>query len=77
MEDKLRQIFAQVLMDQPENIAESTSQDTHSNWDSLNHLNLVMSLEAEFGVKLEPEEVMSIRSFADALSVLRAKGVTA
>ena len=34
-------------------------------WDSLNHLRLVMTVEEEFGVRLDPDQVASIGSLSD------------
>lgn len=47
------------------------SQKNCAAWDSVNHLNLVLALEAEFGLTLEPEQISALRSRADALEILR------
>jgi len=36
-----------------------------ANWDSLNHLRIVLAFEEEFGVSLLAEEVVAIRSLSD------------
>ena len=36
--------------------------DTIETWDSLNHLNLVLALEEEFGVQFTPEEIEQLLS---------------
>jgi len=38
---------------------ETTLAKNCDSWDSMNHLNLVIELEAEFGIELEPEEKTS------------------
>ena len=35
------------------------------NWDSLNHLRIVLAFEEEFGLSLRPEEVVAVRCLSD------------
>jgi acyl carrier protein len=39
-----------------------TSPDTLDNWDSLQHLNLVLTLEQRFGVQFAPQEIEKLSS---------------
>ena len=39
-----------------------SSPDNIEAWDSLHHLNLVLALEAEFGVQFTPEEIEQLLS---------------
>lgn len=39
-----------------------SSPDTIETWDSIQHLNLVMALEEEFGVQFDPEEIEQLLS---------------
>jgi len=41
------------------------------NWDSLNHLRIVLALEEEFGISMNPEEVVAIRSLSDLEAIAR------
>jgi len=57
-------------------ITEHTSSDTIESWDSMNHLHLVVALEAEFAVSFEPElavELTSVRAIEQALVTLGAR----
>ena len=56
-----------------ENIDETCSQVTCEKWDSMAHLNLVIELESEFEVSLEPEEIGEMQSYKDIVSVLKRK----
>ena len=38
-------------------------------------LNLVVELETEFDVSLEPEEIGEMKSFNDIIRILKSKGV--
>ena len=42
-------------------------------WDSLNHLNLIMGLNEKFNIELEFEEIMSIETIHDIFSILKKK----
>lgn len=56
-------------------IDETCSQETCEKWDSMEQLNLVVELESEFDVTLEPEEIGKMRSFADIIKILKAKRI--
>ena len=67
--DVLRRVFKDSSID------ENCSQKNCAAWDSMNHLNLVVELEMEFGVSLEPEEIARMVDFAAVCDILKAKGV--
>lgn len=52
---------------------EEISQDNCKEWDSMNHLNLVIELEEDFGISLEPEEIARMRDFESIRNVLKSK----
>jgi len=52
-----------------------TSPDNIANWDSLQHLNLVLALEQEFNVQFTPEEIEQILSVELAAALLDEKRV--
>ncbi|MDO5341420.1 MAG: acyl carrier protein [Bacteroidia bacterium] len=51
------------------------SQKTCDKWDSIGQLNLVVELETEFDVSLEPEEIGEMVSFGDIVMILKRKEV--
>ena len=54
-------------------VDETCSQETCSKWDSMGQLNLVVELESEFDVTLEPEEIGEMKSFNDIIRILKSK----
>jgi acyl carrier protein len=42
-------------------------------WDSGNHISLVLALEEEFGVSFEVSEIEAMTSFVDVVSTLEHK----
>jgi acyl carrier protein len=73
MRDRLRALFADVF--DLDEVPDDASPATLSNWDSLKHLELMMGLELEFGVKVSTEDVPSLTSLADIEDYLREQGV--
>lgn len=45
-------------------------------WDSVGHLALVGGIEEAFGISLDVEDVLAVTTFEEAVTVLRAHGVT-
>ncbi len=75
-EDRIYQIISDVFGVRIGNIAEDSSPDTIPNWDSVSHINLILSLEQEFGVSLSPEDAMEMLSVRLIRIILAERGVT-
>jgi acyl carrier protein len=68
--ERVRQIVADIFNLPQSRIEPSSSPDTIEGWDSLQHLNLTLALEQEFGVQFTPEEIeqlLSVELIADLL----------
>ena len=65
--DVLRRVFKDPSLD------ETCSQKNCAAWDSMNQLNLVIELEMEFGISLEPEEIGRMVDFASVLEIVKSK----
>jgi Acyl carrier protein len=63
-EDDLRAVMAGVLHVQIEAIGPESSMDNIESWDSLQHMNLVLALEEEFGVSIPDEDAANVTSYA-------------
>ncbi len=62
--DQVRQIAADIFKLPLEAITDRSSPETVENWDSLQHVNLVLSLEQDFKVQFLPEEIVEMSSIA-------------
>jgi len=71
MEEKVLEILKNVF--ELDNVDETCSQTTCEKWDSMGVLNLVVELESEFGVSLEPEEIAELQSYNDVIRILKTK----
>ena len=63
MEEKVLEILKNVF--ELETVDTTCSQTTCEKWDSMGQLNLVVELESEFDISLEPEEIGEMKSFED------------
>lgn len=54
-------------------IDKTCSQKTCEKWDSMGQLNLVVELEMEFDISLEPEEIGEMKCFDDIVRILNNK----
>lgn len=73
--DRVRGIFADVFQVPLESVRPDSSPDTIPNWDSLQHLNLVLALEQEFNVQFSPEEIEQLLSAELVVALLEEKRV--
>ena len=71
MEDQILQILKSVIG--VDDIDSNVSQDNCEQWDSMAQLNLVVELEMEFDIALEPEEISEMRTFSDVVKVVKSK----
>lgn len=75
MKDKIISIAASVFGIEERLINENSSPDTIENWDSLNHMNLIVALEEEYSIEFEEEEIidlMSIKALINSISTKTA-----
>lgn len=73
MEEKVLEILKNLF--ELDTVDETCSQETCEKWDSMGQLNLVVELESEFDVTLEPEEIGEMKCFNDIIRILKSKGV--
>jgi len=76
MNDKLLQILADTLGVDVGTLNEETSMENTAAWDSVAHLNLVLSLEQSFGQRFSPDEFMQMQSVAAIRRALAAHGAS-
>jgi acyl carrier protein len=61
--DRIRQVMAAVFEMDPIEISTDATPGQIARWDSLRHMNLVLALEEEFGVRFPEEQVEQLVSF--------------
>lgn len=70
---KLQEIFRNVFDDDEiELFDEMTSEDVED-WDSLSHVNLILKIEKEFGVKFTVDEITQTENVGQFISIINGK----
>jgi acyl carrier protein len=71
--DRVRAIAADVFAVPADEITPQSAPETVANWDSVQHLNLLLALEEAFDVQFEPEEMDGMHDIRQILAVLDSK----
>jgi acyl carrier protein len=71
---KIQYVLATTLKVSPDKITKETSDKDLAAWDSLAHVNLMMSLEQTFDLFLEVEDFPKLTSVPAILEYLREQG---
>lgn len=71
MEDRILDVLKRTF--NIDSIDKTCSQRTCEKWDSMGQLNLVVELEMEFDISLEPEEIGEMKCFEDIVRILKNK----
>lgn len=73
--DKLLELIEDILRVPRAEITESLDMEETGTWDSLSHMQLIAALEEEFGLELDADEIVAMRSVGSIKTVLRGKSV--
>lgn len=71
--DQVRQIASDIFNVPAETLTGESSPETIENWDSLQHLNLVLDLESRFGLHFSPEEIGGMQNIGTITSLIDRK----
>jgi acyl carrier protein len=75
MDQKLKAVLERVLSDDFESLKKMDNFRDSEYWDSLAYVNLVVSLETEFKIKLKREDIQQLFSIPKIKSVLAKYGI--
>ena len=73
LEERIKQIMADILDLDPHSIDGSSAMDTIESWDSLTHINLCLSLEQDFGISFTVSDMEMMLSYDDILREIIGK----
>jgi acyl carrier protein len=60
--EQVRSIASDIFGVPADKITAESSPETIENWESMQHLNLVLAIEEKFGVQLEPEDIERMKN---------------
>ena len=69
--DKIQKIFRQVLEDESIVINPETKADDIEDWDSLNHIYLIIEIEKVFNIKFMTQEIENWKNVGDMIEALK------
>lgn len=71
VQEKVIQVLVNILQVSPEEISTKTTSDDVEKWDSMNHINMILALEQEFGIRYDEEQVVSMLSVGEIIEVTK------
>ena len=73
LQDRLNLVFREVFDDEEINIRPETTANDIAGWDSLSHVNLIVTIETKFGIKFSQKELLTFKNVGDLLNSIRGK----
>ena len=74
--EKLIKLMSDVLRLSEDEITDNLSIRNSDNWDSLKHMELVVSIEQVFGISLSMDDIVSMVNVKEIKNVLKRNGVS-
>jgi len=71
--DQIRTMASDLFGVPVDQISAASSAQTLDNWDSIQHLNLVLAVEEKFGLQLSPEEIEQMKTVGDTAKLVESK----
>ena len=76
MENRVKEVLSVILELDVESIDNTTSSETVSEWDSLNHINIIVALEEEFDLKFDDIQIPNLKGYESIVkSIQELEGV--
>lgn len=69
--DKINQIIANIFNISNEEVLKNLGMDDVNNWDSLSHMNLIVSIEDEFKIELTGDDISEMITFDQIRDVIQ------
>ena len=73
LNDSLEDIFREVFDDENISLSNEMSADDIENWDSLNHVKLLLACEETFNIKFDVQEIEDLKKVKDLISLIEEK----
>lgn len=67
---QLTEIFQEYFDDDTITLTEETTADDIEDWDSLEHINLIVTIEGEFGMKFSMGEVTTMKNVGEMVDII-------
>lgn len=71
--EKLNEVFRDVFDDDEITVSDDTTADDIDDWDSLEHVNLIVEVENTFGIKFNMGEVNNMKNVGEMVDKILSK----
>lgn len=71
--EKVQEILRMVMDDETLEATPELSANDVEAWDSMNHVNLIVSVENEFGIRFSNDEISTMQNLGDLLTLVESK----
>lgn len=73
VEQKLQEVFRDVFDDERIVLREDMTAKDINRWDSLNHINLIISAERKFGISMTTKDALGLKNVGEFITLLQSK----
>ena len=70
---KIEEILSSILDDERLKLAEDSTADDFEEWDSLNHVKLMVAIEAEYSIRFETNEITAPDNVGELVDLIMSK----
>ena len=75
MKQEIETLMADLFDIKTEDVTDSLTMANTDGWDSLKHMELIVSIEHTFGVELTFDEIVAMQTLKDIKKILKEKAV--
>ena len=71
--ERLNEVFRDVFDDTTIEVNANTTSSDIEDWDSLEHINLIVAIENEFGMKFNMNEVTTMKNVGEMVEIIKSR----
>ncbi len=72
--ERLNEVFREVFDDETITVTDTTTADDIEDWDSFEHINLVVAIEEEFGFKIPMGKTVTMKNVGEMVDIIAEMG---
>ncbi len=71
--ERLNNVFRDIFDDESIVVTAETTSNDIEDWDSLEHINLIVAVEQEFGIKFNMNEVTTMKNVGEMVDIIMSR----
>ena len=71
--ERLNHVFRDIFDDETIVVTDTTTANDIEDWDSLEHINLIVAIEQEFGMKFNMHEVTTMKNVGEMVEIILSR----